>query len=253
MDKKWSQGDTNIFLVILLVIASFLIGSLWTRVSSTQKDNTANTTGTGKVTGVKASKFQECVDSGKYAKTVQDDTQGGQGAGISGTPGSILINVKTKQTRLIPGAYPFEEIKNQIDELLAGKPDSLPTPMPTVDFAKVPVVTDKDHTKGNKNADVVMIEYSDFECPFCKQFQPTVKQILDNYKDKILFVYRHYPLPFHANAQKEAEASECASEFGGNDGFWKYAEAIYERTSSNGTGFALSKLDPLALELGISK
>ena len=62
-----------------------------------------------------------------------------------------------------------------------------------------------------------------------------------------------YPLPFHQNAEKEAEASECINELGGNDAFWKYTDAIYERTTSNGTGFALDKLGPLAAELGLDQ
>src|SRR3990167_9400150 len=87
--------------------------------------------------------------------------------------------------------------------------------------AKKPEVTDKDWYKGNKNAKVVMVEYSDLECPFCKSFHPTMQQVMKDYGDKVKWVYRHYPLNFHANAQKEAEATECAGKLAGNDGFWK--------------------------------
>lgn len=118
---------------------------------------------------------------------------------------------------------------------------------------KVPEVTDADHIRGNKDAKVTFIEYSDFECPFCKRFEPTMKQIEQEYGDKVRIVYRHYPLSFHANAQKEDEASECASELGGNDGFWAYHDAILDRTTSNGTGFALDALVPLAKELGLNE
>jgi protein-disulfide isomerase len=113
-----------------------------------------------------------------------------------------------------------------------------------VDFAT-------DHIKGDKNAKVFVIEYSDFECPFCKRFHPTMQQLIDQYQGKVAWVYRHFPLSFHANAQKEAEASECAGEQGGNDTFWKYADKILERTTSNGTGFALTDLVPLAKEIGL--
>ncbi len=118
---------------------------------------------------------------------------------------------------------------------------------------KVPPLSDKDHVRGDKNAKVTLIEYSDFECPFCKKVYPTMNQILDQYKGKIKIVYRHFPLSFHANAQKEAEASECANELGGNDAFWKYHDKIFERTTSNGTGFALDKLVPLAKEIGLDE
>lgn len=118
---------------------------------------------------------------------------------------------------------------------------------------KVPEVTDADHIRGNKDAKVTFIEYSDFECPFCKRFEPTMQQIEKEYGDKVRIVYRHYPLSFHANAQKEDEAAECASELGGNDAFWKYHDAILERTTSGGTGFALDALVPLAKELGLDE
>ncbi len=118
---------------------------------------------------------------------------------------------------------------------------------------KVPEVTNADHIRGNKDAKVTFIEYSDFECPFCKRFEPTMQQMEKEYGDKVRIVYRHYPLSFHANAQKEAEATECANDLGGNDAFWKYHDAILERTTSNGTGFALDALVPLAKELGLDE
>ncbi len=117
----------------------------------------------------------------------------------------------------------------------------------------VPKITDRDHIRGNKNAQLAIIEYSDLECPFCKQFHPTMKQVLDAYGGKVMWVFRHFPLSFHVNAQKEAEASECAWDQGGNDAFWKYVDTIYERTTSNGTGYSLDNLVPLAGELGLSK
>lgn len=118
---------------------------------------------------------------------------------------------------------------------------------------KVPEVTDADHIRGNKDAKVTFIEYSDFECPFCKRFEPTMQQMEKEYGDKVKIVYRHYPLSFHANAQKEAEATECANDLGGNDAFWKYHDAILDRTTSGGTGFALDDLVPLAKELGLDE
>jgi len=116
-----------------------------------------------------------------------------------------------------------------------------------------PVDPKTDHIRGDKNAKVFVIEYSDFECPFCKRFHPTMQQLMTNYAGKVAWVYRQYPLSFHQNAQKEAEASECASELGGNDAFWKFADKIFERTTSNGTGFAVDALGPLAKEVGLNQ
>lgn len=118
---------------------------------------------------------------------------------------------------------------------------------------KIKQVTDKDHIRGNKNAKVTLVEYSDLECPFCKSFHPTMKQVMDTYGDKVRWVYRHYPLSFHANAQKQAEASECVAELGGDDKFWEFIDKIFERTTSNGTGFALTALGPLAAEIGVNQ
>ncbi len=118
---------------------------------------------------------------------------------------------------------------------------------------EVPEVTDADHIRGDKNAPLAFIEYSDIECPFCKRFHPTMLQMMDEYDGKVKWVYRHFPLSFHANAVKEAEATECANELGGNDAFWNYLDALFERTRSNGTGFALDDLVPLAKELGLDE
>lgn len=124
-----------------------------------------------------------------------------------------------------------------------------PAAEPTV--GDVPKITERDYAKGNRKADIALIEYSDLECPFCKRFHPTMEQVVKEYGNKVQWVYRHFPLDFHVNAQKEAEASECAGELGGNDAFWKFVDAVNERTTSNGTGFALDKLVPLAKELGL--
>ena len=80
-----------------------------------------------------------------------------------------------------------------------------------------------------------------------------MQQVMKEYGDKVKWVYRDYPLNFHQNAQKEAEAGWCINELGGNDVFWKYIDAIFERTTSNGTGFALDKLGPLAKEVGVDQ
>jgi len=118
----------------------------------------------------------------------------------------------------------------------------------------VPPVTDRDHVFGAADAILSIVVYTDFECPFCKPFHQTAKDIVAAYEGKVNLVYRHFPLPFHnPGAQKQAEAVECAAELGGNDLFWKYADAIFERTTSNGQGFPIENLTPLAEELGLDK
>jgi len=114
-------------------------------------------------------------------------------------------------------------------------------------------LTADDHINGDKNARILLIEYSDMECPYCKKFHPTAQQIVDSYKGEVAWVYRHLPLPFHANASKEAEASECANELGGKKAFWKFVNALFVKTNSGGTGIVLSDLPNLAKEAGVNE
>lgn len=119
---------------------------------------------------------------------------------------------------------------------------------------EVTPVTSSDHVLGDINkAKVFLIEYSDMECPYCQRFHATMHEAMKTFGTDVAWVYRHFPLSFHANAEKEAEASECAAELGGNQVFWKYIDAIYERTKTGGTGFALDQLAPLAKELGLNE
>ncbi|HEY7292167.1 MAG TPA: thioredoxin domain-containing protein [Vicinamibacterales bacterium] len=81
-------------------------------------------------------------------------------------------------------------------------------------------------SKGDTKAPIQMIEFSDFQCPFCLRAQPTVEQVLKTYGDRIHFVYRHYPLPSHPGAKPAAEASACANEQGK---FWPYHDRLFEQ------------------------
>jgi protein-disulfide isomerase len=110
-----------------------------------------------------------------------------------------------------------------------------------------PVDAKVDHIRGNPDAKISVIEYSDFECPFCSRNHPTMQQILDTYGDDVNWVYRHYPLPFHPNAQKAAEASECAASLGGNDTFWAMADMIMEKGADN------TQLASYAKTIGLSE
>ena len=115
-----------------------------------------------------------------------------------------------------------------------------------------PVDVESDHVYGNREAVISLIEYSDFECPYCKRFHATAKQLVDGSGGRINWVYRHFPLSFHnPGAQKQAEASECAASIGGNDAFWQFTDRIYERTRAGGKGFPLENLVPLAVEIGL--
>jgi protein-disulfide isomerase len=78
--------------------------------------------------------------------------------------------------------------------------------------------------RGPAHAPIEMIEFSDFQCPYCLRANPVVTQVLNTYGDRIRFVYRHYPLPNHPNARPAAEAAQCANEQGQ---FWPYHDRLF--------------------------
>ena len=115
-------------------------------------------------------------------------------------------------------------------------------------------VSSEDHIKGDPNALVKIIEFSDFECPFCKVFHTIMGEIMNNYgkRGKVAWIYRHLPVDnIHTKARKEAVASECANEIGGNTAFWKYAGRIFEITPSN-DNLDLSLLSEIAEYSGVA-
>lgn len=120
------------------------------------------------------------------------------------------------------------------------------------DFTKVSV--DDDPVLGDKNAPLTLIEFSDYECPFCKRsFDQVLTELKKNYIDtgKVKLVFRDLPLSFHANAHKEAQAAECVRDQGGDETYFKYHDQIFERTTSNGTGLALNQLPVIAKSLNL--
>lgn len=122
---------------------------------------------------------------------------------------------------------------------------------------KVQSVGATDHILGNTSAAVKVIEFSDLECPFCKVFHKTMEQAFSEFnasgKNQIAWVYRHFPLDsLHPKAAKEAEATECATELGGRDMFWKYVKEIFAVTPSN-NGLDLAELPNIAGRLGLDK
>ncbi len=97
-------------------------------------------------------------------------------------------------------------------------------------------VDQNDHILGNPNAPIVIVEYSDFDCPFCKRFHETMQQIMDTYgtSGKVAWVYRQFPLEqLHPSAPYIAAASECVAELGGNEAFWTFADLVFGEREIN--------------------
>lgn len=139
---------------------------------------------------------------------------------------------------------------------VAGQPTQAPTD-PTGKLSKesakkVPGVKDSDHIFGSRDAEVAIIVYDDWECPFCKRFHITTKQAVADYGGKVSLIYRQFPLEMlHKQAKTEAEASECVAKLGGNDAFWKFIDLVLDKTTSN-DGLDLTLLPKFASQAGVN-
>lgn len=116
---------------------------------------------------------------------------------------------------------------------------SLEPPRSTVEAGDNP-------SKGPKSAPVEIIEFTDYQCPFCGRVRPTITQVLDKYKDKVRYVLRDYPLPFHGEAKKAAEAAHCAGEQGK---YWEMSTILFKNQSALG----VAKLKEYAKEAGLNQ
>lgn len=119
-----------------------------------------------------------------------------------------------------------------------------------VSYSKIAFNKNDEHIKGEQSAKISIIEYSDFECPYCKVFHPELPKLLDKYPEQINWVFRHYPLSFHDPlATQQAIASECVAEQTNNDQFWNFTDQVFEKTTSNGNGMTEDELRSLALKI----
>jgi protein-disulfide isomerase len=126
---------------------------------------------------------------------------------------------------------------------------------PTVSEAKIRPVDGSDHIKGNPNAQILIVEYSDYDCPFCKSFHETMNQVMNEYgvDGKIAWVYRQFPIAqLHPNAPRISEAALCVGEVAGNDAFWKFSDLIFQERSMN-EQTNITKLPEYAVTAGADK
>ncbi|MFL5444999.1 MAG: DsbA family protein [Myxococcales bacterium] len=203
--------------------------------------------------GLDVARWKADKDSPAIAEAIQKDNSYGQQVGANGTP-SFFINGK-----LIAGALPFDTFKTMIDEQIAKaneltkkgvRPEKLyetivaenvkaagSAPEVKVDVGNAPVL-------GPKNAAVTIVEWSDFQCPYCGRVEPTLQQVREEYKGKVRLAWKNQPLSFHPNAMPAAEAAMAADEQGK---FWEYHDALFKR--QNELGPAL--YDEVAKQVGL--
>ncbi|MFH1838023.1 MAG: DsbA family protein [Candidatus Kuenenbacteria bacterium] len=124
------------------------------------------------------------------------------------------------------------------------KPPTTPPPSENPQTIKTATfeITKNDHIRGNFNAPISLVVFSDFQCSYCSRFKETIDETLKNYKDKVRIIFKHFPLSFHQNAQKAAETSECANEQGK---FWEYHDKLF----ANQEQFSIDNFKQWAKEL----
>lgn len=248
MEKTPKQSPWVPVLIIGVIALSFIAGSLWQKVKvlekgsgsgtvagAVQKENylsTDNLKKYAKDLKLDTKKFDQCLDSSEKKAQIDKELSEGEKEGVSGTPGFFLNG------RLIAGAIPFEMFKTLIDyELSIGFDSGKPLPeeiqklvdQGIIQVDKKEVNTEVATVKGSEKVRITLVEYSDFECPFCTRAYPTVKQILQTYPNDVRLVYKQFPLrQIHSNAQKAAEASLCALDQGK---FWEYHDNLFDSAS----------------------
>ena len=225
-DKKTGlQTLYTPILVLLLIVASFYVGRLSSQVEGL-KNNVAGTDTTAptqvqaperqldvasmkaraKKFGLDATKFDQCLDGGTMAERVASEQKEGAALGVSGTPSFIINGV------MLVGAQPQSSFKSVIDaELKNGSGDKAAAALGE-SGKRLTMNLAKSYVDGPSNAKIKIVEFTDFECPYCEKAFPTVKAIMEKYKGKISLEYKSFPLSFHPSAQKAAEAALCVGE-----------------------------------------
>ncbi len=127
------------------------------------------------------------------------------------------------------------------DELMANANIEILLPPVMPDARDIPT---EGPSKGNPNAPVTIVEFADFECPFCTNAQTTIDRILETYGDNIRYVFRDFPMPFHRFAEKAAEAAHCAGEQGK---YWEMHAVLFE----NSDALTIADLKTYATEIGL--
>src|SRR3989338_1136698 len=224
------MNENKITLPIAIVIAGALIAGaiLITRVGSgpvvangeKPKLGIELYTKLAKDLKIKEKAFNDCLLLDEVNQKVTDQFNEAVAIGGRGTPYTIIIAPNGTRA-VISGALPYETVKASIDKAIAGTLEA-----GQAELSKMLAVSDTDHAIGG-SGEITLVEYSDFQCPFCARFDHTVKRALLEYPT-LKLVYRHFPLSnLHPEAKPAAIASECVARLAGNDAFWKFADSLF--------------------------
>jgi protein-disulfide isomerase len=216
--------------------------------------------------GLDVEKFKKDMDSPEVKKRVDEDLELGKKLGVQGTP-NFFIN-----GRPIRGAVPYEQFKSAIDDellrgkklvdkgtpangvfaaLMKGQGKGLGAPAPAQAAPRIPIGAETYKimpgdapSTGAKEPKITLIEFSDFQCPYCSRAKGTVDELLKIYKDSLQVTFRHFPLPFHNNATGAAVAAVAATEQGK---FWE----MHDKLFANQQALGAADLEKYAQEIGL--
>ncbi len=165
---------------------------------------------------------------------------------------SYFNNLGANIARNVFGAAPGQEPQRQPQQPPTPPQGQQPPEAERIDMSQI-APPPPYRIKGNPNAKVTIVEYSDFQCPFCGRWaRDTFPQILQTYGDKVKIVFKHLPLPFHQFAQKAAEAAECAGKIGGAKAFWAMHDKLFQVGQPQGR-LDIASLKQFAKEIGLDE
>ncbi len=169
--------------------------------------------------------FDTCMDGDRSKAIVEENFDSGVIAGVEGTPHSFVFIGDAIYE--IPGAHEEAGMREFFDDLLAGNE------LRATDISgdrTIKPVDENDWIRGEDDARITVIEYSDVDCPFCKTFHQSTQNMMSDYANDVRWVFRHMPSDgLHPDARTKAEASECIGELGGAGAFWQYIDGIFEQ------------------------
>ena len=211
--------------------------------------------------GLSWDEVKKAIDSNKFGARFDSSIDLAGDLQARGTPHFFINGVR------LSGAQPFENFKKAIDEQLAkakaivakGTPrDKVYDEImkegkepPPPEKKELPAPDASSPAKGGANAKVVIQEFSDFQCPFCKRVEPTIQAIEKEYGNKIKIVWRHMPLPFHKNAPQAAEATHEAFVQKGSAAFWAFHDKLFSAEGTDEARTDRPALEKIAQELNL--
>ncbi|WP_394845783.1 thioredoxin domain-containing protein [Pendulispora brunnea] len=209
--------------------------------------------------GLSVERVQSAIKEHKYKKEIDADQELADEFAAASTP-HYFVN-----GRRIVGAEPFDRFKGVIDEEIAKagallakgtKPADLYDTLvkdgkgaPDLEKKTLPARINAP-TKGNPNAKVTIVEVSDFQCPYCRRAEDTMKEVMKNYGDRVKLTWRHFPLAMHEDAGLAAQASLEAFKQKGSDGFWKMHDLLFAAQPTQ-NGFKREAMEKYAEQAGL--